>query len=58
MNPFNYTPAQLRKVGVAIATTLTEAIALGLLDGTAEKVVLCVLAGAGTFGVFAVKNAA
>ena len=57
MNPLNYTPAQLRKTGVAVATALTEAVALGLLDGTAEKVALCVLAGLGAVGVFAVKNA-
>lgn len=52
-----YTPAQLRKVAVAVATALSEALALGLIDGTAEKVVLTVLAAAGTYGVFAVKNA-
>lgn len=57
MNPFKYSPAQLKKVGVAAATAVTEAISLGLLDGTPERVALCVLAALGTFGVFAVKNA-
>ena len=52
-----YSPAQLKKVGVALATAASEAVALGLIDGTAEKVTLCVLAAAGTYGVFAVKNA-
>lgn len=58
MNPLNYTPAQIRKVLVFVATTATEVVALGLLDGTAEKVVLAGLAVLGSFGIFAVKNAA
>lgn len=58
MNPLKYSPKQLKKVGVALATAATEAVTLGLLDGTAEKIVLCVLAGLGTYGVFAVKNQA
>lgn len=58
MNPLTYTPAQLKKVLVFVATSVTEAISLGLLDGTAEKVALCVLAGLGAAGIFAVKNAA
>lgn len=57
LNPLKYRPAQLKKAGVAVATALTEAIALGLLDGNAEKITLCALAGLGTYGVFAVKNA-
>lgn len=56
-NPLRYTPSQLKKAGVALATFVTEAISLGVLDGTAEKVALCLLAAAGTYGVFAVKNA-
>jgi hypothetical protein len=52
-----YTPAQVRKAAVALATALSEAITLGLIDGTAEKVVLTLLAAAGTYGVFAVRNA-
>lgn len=57
MNPFRYSPRQLKKAGVALTTAATEAISLGLLDGTAEKVALCALAALGTYGVFAVKNA-
>ena len=56
MNPFTYPPASLKKVAVALAAAATEAISLGLLDGTVEKVTLCVLAALGTFGVFAVRN--
>lgn len=52
-----YSLAQVRKALVALATAATEAIALGLIDGTAEKITLVVLAALGTFGVFAVKNA-
>jgi hypothetical protein len=51
-----YNARQVRKAAVALATAVTEAIALGLLDGTAEKVALCALAAAGTYGVFAVRN--
>ena len=57
MNPLKYSPKQLKKVGVFLATSASEAVTLGLLDGTAEKIVLCILAGLGTFGVFAVRNA-
>lgn len=52
-----YKPKQVRKAGVAAATFITQAIALGLLDGAAEKYALCALAAAGVYGVFAVKNA-
>lgn len=57
MNPFKYKPAQIKKAAVAAATAVTEAIALGLLDGTSEKVALCGLAAAGVYGVFAAQNA-
>ena len=52
-----YSPAELKKVAVALATAASEALALGLIDGTAEKVTLCILAALGTYGVFAVRNA-
>ena len=52
-----YTPAQVKKALVAAATGVTQAITLGLIDGTAEKVVLCVLSAVGVYGVFAIKNA-
>lgn len=52
-----YTPAQVKKAAVAAVTAASEAITLGLIDGTAEKITLCVLAAAGVYGVFAVQNA-
>lgn len=49
-------PAQVRKALVAVATGVTQAISLGLLEGDVEKVVLCVLAALGAYGVYAVEN--
>lgn len=48
--------AQVRKAAAAAVTAISEAIALGLLDGTAEKVALCVIAAAGVYGVWRVPN--
>lgn len=49
-------PAEMRKALVAVATGLSEALALGFFDGTLEKVVLCVLAVLGAYGVYKVPN--
>lgn len=51
-----YKPAQVRKALTALATAASEAVALGLLDGTAEKITLCVLSALGVYGVFRVPN--
>ena len=48
---------EVRKLLVALATAASEAIALGLIDGTAEKVTLCALAALGTYGIWRVENA-
>ena len=50
-------PATIRKAAAAAVTAASEAIALGLLDGTAEKIVLCGIAAAGVYGVWRVPNA-
>ena len=51
-----YKPAQVRKALTALATATSQAIALGLLDGTPEKVALVVLSALGVYGVFKVPN--
>jgi len=50
--------AEIRKALVAGATAASEAVAIGLVDGTAGKVVAVILAGLGAIGVYAVPNAA
>lgn len=50
-------PAEVRKFLVAVATGLSQAVTLGLFEGNAEKVVLCVLTVLGAYGVYKVPNA-
>ena len=57
MNPLDYTPAQLKKVGVFLVTGLSQAVTLGLFDGTTEKIILSLITAAGAFGIFAARNA-
>lgn len=51
-------PAEVRKFLVAVATGLSQALALGLLTEPYDKYVMCVLAVAGAYGVYKVPNAA
>lgn len=52
-----YTPAQLRKAGVALATFATNLVVAGVIDGQVALIVMALVSAAGTYGVFAVKNA-
>jgi uncharacterized protein YcfJ len=45
-----------RKAGVAAGTVAAEVLATGLLHGTAQTVLQCVLAVLGVFGVYQVPN--
>lgn len=49
-------PAEVRKFLVAVATGMSQALALGLLPSPYDKYVMCVLAILGAYGVFAVPN--
>jgi len=49
-------PREVRKFLVMVATGLSEAVAFGLFEGTTEKVVLCVLAALGAYGVYRVPD--
>lgn len=52
----NMKPAEVRKFLMAVGLGLSEAVAYGLLEGTAEKVALCVLAALGAYGIYRVPN--
>lgn len=47
---------EYRKLMVAVVTTLSEAVTLGLIEGDGAKWVTLVIAGAGAFGVYAIRN--
>lgn len=49
--------AQVRKALVAVIAVAGEALALGLLHGTAQNIAQLVIAGAGAIGVYALPNA-
>lgn len=48
--------ATVRKAGVALVAVAGEALALGLLHGTAQNVAQLVIAAAAAIGVYAVPN--
>lgn len=48
--------ARFRKALMAAAAGASEALALGLLGGTPEKITLVVLAMLGVYGVYRVPN--
>ena len=52
------TLANVRKAGVAVATLLTQALALGVLTGDVRAAALLVLGALGAYGVYAVPNQA
>lgn len=52
----NHGLAAYNKMLVALATAAAEAVALGLVSGTASKWVTVVFAFLGVFGVYAVPN--
>ena len=49
-------PAEVRKFLVAVATALSQALALGLLSSPTDKYAMCVLAALGAYGVYKVPN--
>jgi hypothetical protein len=51
-----FTVAGARKALVAVVAVAGEAVALGLLHGTAQNVALLIIAGGGALGVYAVPN--
>jgi hypothetical protein len=51
------TLTQARKAAVAVVAVAGEALALGLLHGTAQSIAQLVIAAAGAVGVYVVPNA-
>ena len=48
--------ATVRKAAVAAVAVIGEALVLGLLHGTAQNIAQLVIAAAGAFGVYAIRN--
>ena len=48
--------ATVRKATVAAVAVIGEALVLGLLHGTAQNIAQLVIAAAGAFGVYAIRN--
>ena len=49
-------PAEVRKFLVAVATGISQALALGILPSPTDKYAMCVLAALGAYGVYKVPN--